>query len=99
TIRKYALVGQAALAFSGEPGAASVTTACSQLIAQSSSLYPPQLKPKKLIGPQRQQVRQLANARKYISAEHFYQYASAIFLQIQFDRLRFAGKVVDRQYR
>src|SRR6266849_4443368 len=54
--------------------------------------------PVELIGAQSQQVWQVPNAGKEVSAEHLDWNMSLIHLQIQLDRLRRAGKIIHDQH-
>src|SRR5208282_319790 len=58
-----------------------------------------QPKPVKLVGPHRQQIRQVAHTRKHILAEHLDQNIPFVAPKIQFNCLRGARKIVDHQDR
>jgi hypothetical protein len=54
--------------------------------------------PIELIGAQSQQIWQVPDAGKKVSAEHLDRYMPLMHLQIQLDRLRRAGKVIHDQH-
>src|ERR1700719_5397448 len=62
------------------------------------SLHSAETKPVELIRTQRQQIGQIADARKQISAEHLNGNMSLVHLQIEFHGLRGAGEIVDHQH-
>src|ERR1035438_3387647 len=64
---------------------------------QDSDSFQP--KPVKLIGPHRQQIRNVADTRKHIPAKHLNRNVPLVPAQVQFDSLRGARKIVDHQDR
>src|SRR5579864_2620654 len=69
----------------------------STLVHCSLCLDSSQSKPIRLVRPQGQQIRQVADAGEEIIAEHFDQDISLVTPQIQFDSLRGTRKIVDDQ--